>query len=129
MSSRPPCLYVSSKQARIDAIADAAADWREPDHPPRETAVADTLEAPNRWTEEALDYALNRWMQRLTPEALVDWLGDGGPAAQATVGVCTARPAPSWGSGTPWRCGPRGTRISGTRPTPRPPCFPHLRGP
>ncbi len=85
--SSPPCLYVSSKQARIDAIADAAADWREPDHPPRETAVADTLEAPNRWTEEALDYALNRWMQRLTREALIDWLGDGGPAAQATVGV------------------------------------------
>jgi len=82
-----PRAYVSAKQARIEAIADAAADWREPDHPPRETAVAETLEAPNRWTEAALDYALNRWMQRLTPEALADWLGDGAPEARTTVGV------------------------------------------
>jgi hypothetical protein len=80
---------VSSTQARIDAIADAAADWRAPDHPPRESAVAETLEAPNRWTEEALDYTLNRWMQRLTQEALAEWLGDEAPMAmaQAPVGV------------------------------------------
>jgi len=78
---------VSTPQARIEAIANAAAEWREPDHPPRKSAVADTLQAPNRWTEEALDHALNRWMQRLTPEALADWLGDGAPETPTTVGV------------------------------------------
>ncbi len=87
-SSPDPHAHVSARrQARIDAIAAAAADWRAPDHPPREAAVADTLAAPNRWTKEAIDYALNRWMQRLTPEALTDWLGDAAPAAPTTVGV------------------------------------------
>ena len=79
---------MSAKQARIEAIADAAADWREPDHPPRETAVAETLEAPNRWTEAALDYALNRWMQAVTAEALSDWLeAPGVDGASCSVGV------------------------------------------
>ena len=59
---------------RLGALVDVAARWREPDHPPREEAVAQTLDAPNRWTEEALDYALNRWMQAVTAEALSDWL-------------------------------------------------------
>ncbi|MFB6274353.1 MAG: hypothetical protein ABEL51_15835 [Salinibacter sp.] len=66
---------------------EVAARWREPDHPPREQAVADTLEAPNRWTEEALDYALNRWMQRLTLEGLSGWLGDVDADEPSPVGV------------------------------------------
>jgi len=49
--------------------------------------VAETLEAPNRWTEEALDYALNRWMQRLTLEALTNWVGPSTSASRTTVGV------------------------------------------
>ena len=72
---------------RLDAIADAAAAWREPDHPPREAAVAETLEAPNRWTEEALEYILNRWMQRLTLDALGDWVGGAASESTETVGV------------------------------------------
>lgn len=78
---------MSTLQSRCEAIVDVAADWREPDHPPREHAVAETLEAPNRWTEEALDYALNRWMQRLTLEALTDWLETPAPDARTTIGV------------------------------------------
>lgn len=73
-------------ESRCEAIADVAADWREPDHSAREQAVAKTLEAPNRWTEEALDYALNRWMQRLTLDALTEWMGEG-EATPTTVGV------------------------------------------
>jgi hypothetical protein len=78
---------VDTIQSRPEALVAVAADWREPDHPPREEAVAETVEAPNRWTEEALDYALNRWMQRLTLEALTDWLGDIEPDAPTPVGV------------------------------------------
>jgi hypothetical protein len=78
---------VNTFRSRCEAIVDVAADWREPDHPPREDAVAETLAAPNRWTEEALDYALNRWMQRLTLEALTDWLVSTEPDDPTSVGV------------------------------------------
>lgn len=74
-------------QSRRAAIAEVAADWRSPDHPPREAAVEKTLEAPNRWTEEALDYALNRWMQRLTVEALDQWMKRTNGDSSTTVGV------------------------------------------
>lgn len=78
---------MSTQQSRREALVDVAARWREPDHPPRQEAVADTLAAPNRWTEEALDYALNRWMQRLTLEGLSTWLGEDASAERTTVGV------------------------------------------
>lgn len=78
---------MNTTHSRCEAIVDVAARWREPDHPPREEAIAETLEAPNRWTEEALDYALNRWMQRLTFDALTDWVGDIEADASAAVGV------------------------------------------
>ncbi len=78
---------MTSTNPRIEALGAVAADWREPDHPPREEAVSETLDAPNRWTEEALDYALNRWMQRLTPEALSEWLGDAAADPAGMVGV------------------------------------------
>lgn len=78
---------MSSPNAHHNAVAEVAAEWREPDHPPRANAVADTVDAPNRWTEEALNYALNRWMQRLTVEALIRWLGDVAATERITVGV------------------------------------------
>lgn len=78
---------VDPSDSRYEALVDVAADWREPDHPPREQAVAETLEAPNRWTEEALDYALNRWMQRLTLEALREWMEIPEPNGPTTIGV------------------------------------------
>ena len=71
----------------LEAIADAAADWRETDYPARESAVDETLEAPNRWTEPALDHALNRWMQQFTLEALVDWVGSTPSEEQRSVAV------------------------------------------
>lgn len=69
------------------AIAEVAADWRDPDHPPRERAVEATLDAPNRWTEGALDHALNRWMQRFTVEALDRWVTAPEAADPVHVGV------------------------------------------
>ena len=77
----------STIELHHEALADVAAKWREPDHPPRKEAVDATVRAPNRWTEEALDYALNRWMQGLTQEALTDWLGDSEPEESTIVGV------------------------------------------
>ena len=80
----------------IEAIAATAAEWRESDHPARQSAVAKTLEAPNRWTQQALDHALNRWMQRLTREGLEQWL-DGEATDLGTVGVVHGAQGPLTG--------------------------------
>ncbi|NBC18665.1 MAG: hypothetical protein GVY18_15280 [Bacteroidetes bacterium] len=69
------------------AIAQAAARWRDPEHPPRAEAVAATLEADNRWTEEALAFAINQKMAALTEEALDAWIGEQTAARPRTVGV------------------------------------------
>jgi len=80
----------------IEAIATTAAEWRESDHPARRSAVAETLAAPNRWTEQALDHALNRSMQRLTHEGLQRWLGEERPDL-GTVGVVHGAQGPLTG--------------------------------
>ena len=58
---------------RISALTAAAADWREPDHPEREGAVARALAADNRCTAEALAFTINQRMHTLTGEALTAW--------------------------------------------------------
>lgn len=78
---------MSTFDERCDAIADVAAEWRDPDHPSRASAVEQTLDAPNRWTEEALTYALNRWMHQFTSEGLDNWLSSGRSSTQHSVGV------------------------------------------
>lgn len=74
-------------QSRIEAIAETAAQWRDPEHPPRQEAVEETLDAPNRWTEQALNHALDRWMESLTVEALERWLGTAPAADGQVVGI------------------------------------------
>ena len=49
-----------------EAICEAAACWQDPDHPERAEAVERTLEAPNRYTKEALAFAINRYMHQLS---------------------------------------------------------------
>lgn len=76
----------------IRAISDAAAAWRDPGYPARAAAVRATLEAPSRFTEEGLAFALNHRMHQLRPQALRAWV-DGRTAAEShTVGViCDGR--------------------------------------
>jgi len=80
--------------SRVEALADVATDWCDPDHPPRSGAVQDTLEASNRWTEQALTHAMNRWMQRLTVEGLTSWLGEEALSSPNAVGVLHADTGP-----------------------------------
>ena len=61
---------------RISALSAAAADWREPDHPEREAAVASALAGDNRCTAEALAFTINQRMHTLTEEALAAWAGE-----------------------------------------------------
>src|SRR5690625_4842389 len=56
-------------------LARVAERWRDPDYEPRAAAVEETLAAPNRFTEEALAFAVNQRMDLLTNDPLDAWLG------------------------------------------------------
>lgn len=78
----------------IDAVAAVAARWQDPDHPERTAAVEATLAADNRFTEEAIAFAVNQQMSVLTPEALTAWVEGRWTASPLTVGVLNAGNVP-----------------------------------
>lgn len=78
---------VTDFQSRLNAVADTASEWCDPEYGAREQAVAATVDAPNRWTEQALNHALNRWMQQLTVDRLDEWAGPGAVEHSRIVGV------------------------------------------
>lgn len=97
---------------RLDAIAAVADAWRDSEHPPRAEAVEATLDAPNRFTEEALAYALNQQMELFSVEAMTDWLEanavDASSDSSVEVGVLNTGAVPAdglrdlvavWGAG------------------------------
>lgn len=84
----------AEQQARIEAAVRVAAAWQETDHPARVEAIEATLEAPNRFTEQALAFALNQQMDQLTAEALDEWIGGLWTDAPRTVGVLNAGDVP-----------------------------------
>ena len=81
MSSSPPL------DDLIAALCSTAADWRDPDHEPRAEAVDATLEAPNRFTEESLAFAINQQMHLLKREQVTAWVADRHARAPRVVGV------------------------------------------
>jgi hypothetical protein len=87
----------SAREALITALARVAKAWRDPAHPPRAEAAAQTLAAPNRFTEEALAFAVNQQMSLLRPEALRAWIGDRHAASARVVGVLNAGNIPMVG--------------------------------
>jgi len=87
-------MIADSQAAIIDAIARAAETWGKEDAEPRATAIQKTLEAPNRFTEEGLRYALNHQMGRLTRDALQGWLEDVWTEDPHTVGILSAGEVP-----------------------------------
>lgn len=76
-----------SERALIEAIADTAADWRDPEYGRRMEAVTETLEADNAFTEEAVAFAVNQQMLLLTADALTRWIGGRHSALGRTIGV------------------------------------------
>ena len=78
----------------IGAIATAARAWREPDYAPRQAAVIVTTNAPNRFTEEAIAFAINQQMRLLTEENLHHWLRSRRAEYPMTVGVLNAGNVP-----------------------------------
>jgi acyl-CoA reductase-like NAD-dependent aldehyde dehydrogenase len=79
----------------IDAIVRVAGRWQDPEHPQRQSAVEATLGAPNRFTGEAVTYALNQQMSLLTREALERWIGNRQAENTRAVGVIGAGNVPA----------------------------------
>ena len=75
-------------------IVNAATKWRDASQSARQRAINETVEAPNRWTEQALDHAVDRWMESLTLEAMDRWIGDAASSWQGTVGVLHGEAGP-----------------------------------
>lgn len=78
----------------VKAVAEVARRWREPDHGPREAAVEKTLEAPNRFTEEALAFAINQQMAELSEENLRAWVEGRAATRPLLVGLLYAGNVP-----------------------------------
>lgn len=57
---------------RAEILTSVAQDWRQPEHPPRESAVHDLIHGENTFTAEATAFALNQLMASVTPDALRD---------------------------------------------------------
>lgn len=70
----------------IRAITAAAADWADIDYPVRRAAEEVTLDASNRFTQQALAFAINQQMSLLSPNTLREWIPAFYPKSY-TVGV------------------------------------------
>lgn len=79
-----------SESGLIEAIAETAGDWRDPEFPPRDDAVTETLEAENSFTEEAVAFAVNQQMALLTVEGLRRWIRNRHASDRQTIGVLNA---------------------------------------
>ena len=97
---RPPHQRTSKSDeldARISAVAEAAATWRDPDHPARARAVEESLAAENSFTEEAVAFAINQQMSQMTEEALAAWISERVAERPHTIGVLNAGNVPMVG--------------------------------
>lgn len=86
-----------SLDERIEAIAATSGRWQDPEYPPRAEAVEKTLEEDNRFTEQAVAFAVNQQMSLLSPEALHAWIGGRHTETARTVGVLNAGNIPMVG--------------------------------
>jgi hypothetical protein len=97
--------------AGLRAIASAARAWRDPDYGPRRAATGKTLAADNRFTREAVVFAVNQQMSQINVAALERWLGAGitgaepqaegaGPQAEGAEQADPVRQAEGAGPGT-----------------------------
>lgn len=68
--------------------------WLDLEHPIRADAVALTLTAPNRFTEQALAFAINQQMNQLTAERFLAWIDERVSPAPRAVGVLAAGNVP-----------------------------------
>ncbi len=78
-------------------LSAVAEDWKDPEHPARREAVGHTLRASNRFTEEAVAFAVNQQMELVTEAGLAEWLGTDPVGEPLHVGVIEAGNVPMAG--------------------------------
>ena len=78
----------------IAVVADVARDWQDPDYERRADAVDVSLEAPNRYTEAGLAFALNHRMRQFSSDALPEWVGGRTAQQSRNVGIACADAPP-----------------------------------
>ncbi|MDE2995449.1 MAG: hypothetical protein OXT73_01720 [Bacteroidota bacterium] len=71
----------------INVLSKVARQWLDPDYGVREDAIERSLEADNRFTEAALNFAINQQMALLTSEALQAWQTELGWQPNESVAV------------------------------------------
>lgn len=71
----------------LSAIATAAERWLDVDYPGRASAIEATLGANNRFTEEAIHFAVNQQVHQLTEEKLHAWLAGRQSSSRDLVSV------------------------------------------
>ncbi|MFK7846464.1 MAG: acyl-CoA reductase [Rhodothermales bacterium] len=78
------------QQALSHAIAEVASKWIEPTYPQRRSVVEDTLVLGNRFTEEAMSFAINQQMSLLNEGALLEWVNGRRVSDSQLIGVLNA---------------------------------------
>ena len=69
-------------------IAEAALIWRDHEnYPHQQDAIRATLSAPNQFTPEALDFAIEQQMSEITESSLNQWIRGRSPEESRVVGV------------------------------------------
>ena len=77
---------MSDATAIIRAIAETAKDWSNPDYSVRAEAVTEALQGANKFTEEAVAFAINQHMSQLQLSSMDAWLaGKHTSSAQGVV--------------------------------------------
>ncbi len=71
-------------------VVRTAARWQDPDYPPRVRAAIRTMQEGNRFTEEALAFAINHEMRQITERSLAHWVAGRVVEEPRTVGVLNA---------------------------------------
>lgn len=78
------------QQALSNAIAKVAQNWIEPTYPQRRSVVEDTLVLGNRFTEEAMSFAINQQMSLLDADSMLAWVGGRHVSDAQVIGVLNA---------------------------------------
>lgn len=74
----------------IDGLVRIASTWKDLEYGPRVNAIERTMESPNRFTYEAITFAINQQMSLLSKSALQNWAGERRSKSKSTVGVLNA---------------------------------------
>jgi hypothetical protein len=81
---------LSAQKTALKAICDTGELWKDSGHPGRTRSVEKTLGAPNRFTRQGIEYALECNLHQLTMETLSAWATPQTHGECLTIGVLNA---------------------------------------